>query len=98
MNIYHPLLFNPYTNNMKKLALHWQILLGMGLGVAFGFLAANFGWSQFVLDWVKPFGTIFINLLKLIAIPLIVASLVKGVSDLQDISKLSRIGGRTVAI
>ena len=83
---------------MKKLALHWQILLGMGLGVAFGFLAANFGWSQFVLDWVKPFGTIFINLLKLIAIPLIVASLVKGVSDLQDISKLSRIGGRTVAI
>lgn len=83
---------------MKKLALHWQILIGMAAGVLFGVLAANVGWSQFVIDWVKPFGSIFINLLKLIAIPLIVASLVKGVSDLQDISKLSKIGGRTVGI
>lgn len=83
---------------MKKLALHWQILLGMLAGVAFGFLAAEFGWNKFVIDWIKPFGTIFINLLKLIALPLIVASLIKGVSDLQDISKLSRMGGRTIVI
>ena len=47
-------------------------------------------------DYIKPFGTIFINLLKLIAIPLILASLIKGVSDLQDISKLSQMGGRTI--
>ncbi len=83
---------------MKKLALHWQILLGMLTGVLFGVLASQMGWKPIVLDWVKPFGTIFINLLKLIALPLIVASLIKGVSDLQDISKLSKIGGRTIII
>ncbi len=83
---------------MKKLALHWQILLGMLLGILFGVLASAMQWSGFVIDWIKPFGTIFINLLKLIAIPLIVASLIKGVSDLQDISKLSKMGGRTIII
>ncbi|MFK7935568.1 MAG: dicarboxylate/amino acid:cation symporter [Saprospiraceae bacterium] len=83
---------------MKKLALHWQILIGMGLGVLFGIIAANLGWNNFVIDWIKPFGTIFINSLKLIAIPLIVASLIKGVSDLKDISKLSQMGARTIGI
>lgn len=83
---------------MKKLALHWQILIGMLAGVVFGLIAAQFSWNQFVIDWIKPFGTIFINSLKLIAIPLIVASLIKGVSDLQDISQLSKMGGRTIGI
>jgi len=83
---------------MKKLALHWQILLGMALGLMFGAIAAQLGWTKFVVDWIKPFGTIFINSLKLIAIPLIVASLIKGISDLQDISKLSKMGGRTIGI
>lgn len=55
-------------------------------------------WSTLVLNWIKPFGSIFINLLKLIAIPLIVASLIKGVSDLSDISSLSALGGRTVVL
>lgn len=54
--------------------------------------------TRFVQNWIGPFGTIFINLLKLIAIPLIVASLIKGISDLKDISKLSSMGGRTVVI
>ena len=83
---------------MKNLALHWKILIGMGLGLAFGALAVNFGWEAFVTDWIKPFGTIFINSLKLIAVPLIIASLIKGVSDLKDISKLSSMGGRTIAL
>ncbi len=83
---------------MKKLALHWKILIGMALGVAFGFVANNLSWNQFVIDWIKPFGTIFINSLKLIAVPLIIASLIKGVSDLKDISKLSQMGGRTIGI
>jgi proton glutamate symport protein len=83
---------------MKKLALHWQILIGMAAGVLFGLTAVKFDFNQFILDWIKPFGTIFINLLKLIAIPLIVASLIKGISDLKDISKLSAMGGRTIGI
>ncbi len=84
---------------MKKLALHWQILLGMLLGVIFALIMVNFDFGkEFIKDWIKPFGTIFINSLKLIAIPLILAALIKGVSDLKDISKLSRMGGRTIII
>ncbi len=83
---------------MKKLALHWQILIGMGLGIAFGILAASMGWNEFVKDWIYPIGKIFVNLLKLIAIPLIIASLIKGISDLQDIAKFRSIGGRTILI
>lgn len=82
---------------MKKLALHWKILIGMALGVVFALLLTNFSWgNDFIGDWIKPFGTIFINSLKLIAVPLIFASLVKGVSDLKDISSLSKMGLRTI--
>ncbi len=82
---------------MRNLALHWKILIGMALGVIFGLVASFIdGGAAFTADYIKPFGTIFINLLKLIAIPLILASLIKGVSDLQDISKLSQMGGRTI--
>lgn len=82
---------------MKSIALHWKILIGMALGVICGLILSFVdGGGAFVGNYIKPFGTIFINLLKLIAIPLILASLIKGVSDLQDISKLSQMGGRTI--
>jgi Na+/H+-dicarboxylate symporter len=69
------------------------------LGVLFGVIFSQITWgSIFISNWIKPFGTIFINLLKLIAMPLILGSLIKGVSDLKDISKLSKIGGRTIII
>ncbi|MEJ6547382.1 MAG: dicarboxylate/amino acid:cation symporter [Flavobacteriaceae bacterium] len=84
---------------MRKLELHWQILLGMVVGVLFALLMVNFSWGpKLVSDFIKPFGTIFINSLKLIAVPLILASLIKGISDLKDISKLSKMGGRTIGI
>lgn len=84
---------------MRRLALHWQIILGMVLGVLFGYgILQISGGKGFIIDWIKPFGTIFINVLKLIAIPLIIASLVKGISDLRDISKLSSMGGRTIGM
>ncbi|MCB0706220.1 MAG: dicarboxylate/amino acid:cation symporter [Saprospiraceae bacterium] len=82
---------------MKKLALHWKILIGMAGGALFGLVAAKFGMNKFVVDWIAPFGTIFVNSLKLIAVPLIIASLIKGVSDLEDISKLSKMGGKTLS-
>ena len=82
---------------MKKLALHWKILIGMALGVVFGIIFSLIeGGNTFIGNYIKPFGTIFINLLKLIAVPLILASLIKGISDLKDISKLSQMGGRTI--
>ena len=84
---------------MKKLALHWQILIGMVLGLAFGFAMLQIdGGAEFVGRWIKWIGTVFVKLLKLIAIPLILASLIKGISDLKDISKFANIGIRTILI
>ena len=64
---------------MKKLALHWKIIIGMVLGVCWGLIAVRFQIEDLTVDWIKPFGTIFINLLKLIAVPLVLASLIKGI-------------------
>ena len=84
---------------MKKLPLHWKIIIGMLLGILFGFGMTQFSWGQgFVKNWIAPFGTVFLNFLKLIAAPLVVASLIKGISDLKEISKFSAIGGRTILI
>jgi Na+/H+-dicarboxylate symporter len=79
------------------MALHWKILIGMLSGVLFGILMINIdGGDLFVNNWIKPLGTIFVKLLKLIAIPLILASLIKGISDLKDISKFKTIGSKTI--
>ena len=84
---------------MKKLELHWKIMIGMVLGLLFGFAMTYMDWGkEFVTNWIAPFGTIFIKLLKLIAVPLILASLIKGISDLKDISKFRNIGLRTIGI
>jgi len=84
---------------MKSIALHWKILIGMLLGIVFGFIMLQVqGGAAFITAWVKPLGTIFVKLLKLIAVPLILASLVKGISDLKDISKFASIGIKTIVI
>jgi len=83
---------------MKKLALHWQIIIGMVLGVVVGLLLSNFGMVEFSKNYLAPFGTIFINLLKLIAVPLVLVSLISGIASLKDIAKLSRLGSKTVGI
>ena len=83
---------------MKNLALHWKIIIGLILGLVYGVISASLGWSTFTTNWIAPFGTIFISLLKLIAVPLVFASLVTGVASLSDTKKLSRIGGKTILI
>jgi len=83
---------------MKKLALHWQILIGMLLGFLFGFIFKSMEMKDFVLDWIAPFGKLFINTLKMIAVPLIVVSIIIGIADLKDISKLSKLGYRTIGL
>lgn len=83
---------------MKKLALHWQIIIGLFLGLLYGLLAANAGWQEFTSDWIAPWGKIFINMLKMIAVPLVLISLINGISGLKDISQLSSMGGKTIGI
>ena len=83
---------------MFKMQLHWQIITGLLLGLVFGIISAIFGWGQFTTDWIAPFGTIFIRLLKFIAIPLVLTSLITGIASLSDLKKLSRIGGKTISI
>ncbi|MFB6230274.1 MAG: dicarboxylate/amino acid:cation symporter [Salinibacter sp.] len=78
--------------------LHWQIIIGLVLGLIYGVVAASAGWQQFTSDWIAPFGTIFLNLLQLIAVPLVLASLIVGVASLGDLEQLSRIGGKTIGI
>lgn len=78
--------------------LHWQIIIGLILGLLWGIISSVSGLTQFTTDYIKPFGTIFITLLKLIAVPLVLASLVVGVTSLNDMAKLSRMGGKTVGI
>ncbi len=80
----------------KPMPLYAKILIGMGLGLVWGLVAPSFGLVDFTADWIKPFGTIFINSLKLIAIPLVLVSLIDGISNLTDVSKLSRIGTKTI--
>lgn len=78
--------------------LHWQIIIGLILGVLFGVMAASKGWSAWTRNWISPFGTLFITLLKLIAVPLVLTSLVSGVASLSDVKKLSRMGGKTIGL
>ena len=77
---------------------HWRILIALGLGLVYGVMAALQGWGGFTSDWISPFGAIFLRLLLLIAVPLVLASLITGIASLSDLNKLSRIGGKTIAI
>lgn len=83
---------------MKKLPLYAKILIGMGLGILLGFVALWLGGEKIVKDWVAPWGTIFIRLLKLIAVPLVMVSLIKGIGNMKDIRRLSRLGLKTLGI
>lgn len=83
---------------MRNLPIHIKILIGMALGLAFGFFSVWMGWDSFVTNWIKPFGAVFLNMLKMIAVPLVLVSLIVGVSSLRDISKVKRIGLKTILI
>ena len=80
------------------IALHWQIIFGLLAGTVFAFLSSWLGWSKFTLDWINPWGVIFINLLRLIAVPLVLFSIIKGITGLSDASALGRLGVKTIFI
>ncbi|WKK77474.2 dicarboxylate/amino acid:cation symporter [Marivirga salinae] len=81
---------------MKKLPLHIKIIIGLVLGIVWAFISSYLGWNQFTIDWIDPFGTIFIRVLKAIAVPLVLLSIISGVSSLTDINKLGKLGLKTL--
>ncbi len=80
----------------KKLPLHIQIIIGMIIGIIYAFISSYFGWNSFTRNWIDPFGTIFLRLLKFMALPLVLFSIISGVSSLSDVSKLGRMGAKTI--
>ena len=82
----------------SRLALHWQVLIGLALGVAYAWASIRFGWNDFTLDYIQPLGDIFINILKLIAVPLVLFSIIGGVASLGDVKKLGRLGAKTLGL
>ena len=86
------------SSKRKKLPLHIQILIGMVLGLIYAFISSYFGWNEFTLNWIDPIGKIFIKLLKFIALPLVLFSIISGVSNLTDVTKLGRLGAKTLVL
>ena len=80
-----------------KLELHTKIFIGLVLGIVVGILASEFGFADFFAVYVKPFGTAFIRLISMIVVPLVFASLLVGTASLNDVRKLGKIGGKTIA-
>ena len=83
---------------MRKLALHWKILIAMLLGVVWAVISGYFEWNDLTVNWIDPFGTIFINGLKLIAVPLVLFSIITGVAGMGNPAQLGRIGGKTLSL
>jgi len=82
---------------MKNLPLHVKIMIGLVAGVIWAFASSSLGWNNFTINWIDPFGQIFIRMLKFIAVPLVLFSIISGISSLKDMSKLGRMGAKTLS-
>lgn len=82
--------------NKKKLSLAVQIFLALGLGIIAGIVFLSVGRADLAVNYVKPFGTIFLNLIKFIVVPIVLSSIICGVISMKDIRKVGAIGGKTV--
>ena len=75
--------------------LYVKIIIGLALGIIWSFVSSMLGWNQFTIDWIDPFGAIFIRLLKFIAVPLVLFSIITGVAGMNDVGRLGKLGGKT---
>ena len=83
---------------MKRIALHWQVIIALLIGIVYAVLAVQNGWKHFTLSYIDPFGDIFVNVLKLIAVPLVLFSIITGIGSLKNIKQLGRVGVKTLLI
>ena len=80
----------------KKLSLAVQIFIALGLGIIAGLIFLMLGRADLAVAYVKPFGTIFLNLIKFIVVPIVLSSIICGVISMKDIRKVGSIGGKTI--
>lgn len=80
----------------KKLSLAVQIFIGLFLGIIAGFVFLALGKAEWSISYIKPFGTIFLNLIKFIVVPIVLCSIIGGVISMKDIRKVGAIGSKTV--
>lgn len=83
---------------MKKMPLHWQVIIALLLGIVYAVVAVEMGWNKFTLEYIQPFGDIFIRILKLIAVPLVLFSIITGVTSLGDVKNIGKLGLKTLGI
>lgn len=83
---------------MKRIALHWQVIIALIIGMFYAIIAVMFQWNTFTAHYIAPFGKIFINVLKLIAVPLVLFSIISGIGSLKNIRQLGRVGVKTLLI
>ena len=79
----------------KKMALTTKIFIGLILGIILGIILQSN--PDIAVNYVKPIGTLFLNLIKLVIVPLVFFSLIVGTCSMDDVRKLGRIGGKTIA-
>ena len=90
---------------MKKMALHWQVIIALVLGVIYAVSVVYYAdvndtkaGVQFTADYIAPFGVIFVRVLKLIAVPMVLFSIIAGIGSLKNIKQLGRVGIKTLLI
>ena len=81
----------------KKISLPMQILIALILGVIVGLICYFAGLGDFTASDLKPFGDIFVNLLKFIVVPVVLFSMIDGILSMDDMKKVGAVGWKTVA-
>ena len=77
-----------------KISLAWQMMIGLALGVAVGALVD----SDFARTWLEPLGTLFIRLIRMVVVPLVIATIISGAAGISDTSKLGRVAGKVLLV
>ena len=78
----------------KKLGLAWQMMIGLVVGIIVGAMVD----TQFAQTWFKPLGDLFIRLIRMVVVPLVIATIIAGAAGISDTSKLGRVALKTLLI
>ena len=81
----------------KKMSLPTQIVIALVAGIVLGLICYFAGLADFTANYLKPFGTIFVNLLKFLVVPVVLLSMIDGIISMGDMKKVGSVGWKTIA-